>query len=70
MTAQVISISRYGLIEVDGVERLAIFKAGRWEIDKTCESINDLADRGLIGESTLRLWVTIRKRPSSKAQNS
>jgi hypothetical protein len=60
MTATVVDIRRYSLVTIEGETQLAVFTQGKWTIDATCESINDLLSHGLLSEDSIQGWIEKR----------
>jgi hypothetical protein len=60
MSAQVVDIRRYSLVTIEGETQLAVYTQGRWTIDATCESINDLLQHGLLSEDSIQGWIEKR----------
>lgn len=60
MTATVVDIRRYSLVDINGDTQLAVYTRGSWTIDATCESINDLLKHGLLSEDAIQGWIEKR----------
>jgi hypothetical protein len=60
MSAKVVDIRRYSLVTIEGETQLAVYTQGRWTIDATCESINDLLQHGLLSEDSIQGWIEKR----------
>ena len=60
MTATVVDIRRYSLVDINGDVQLAVYTQGAWTIDATCESINDLLNHGLLSEDAIQGWIEKR----------
>lgn len=56
----VVDIRTYTLVTIQGETQLACFTQKRWEIDATCESINDLLRAGLVCEDSINGWIERR----------
>ena len=59
-TKNAVDIRKYTLVTIQGETQLACFTQGHWEIDATCESINDLLRAGLVCEDSINGWIERR----------
>lgn len=57
---KVTTLRRYALVAIKGKTQLACFTEDGWEIDATCESINDLLTSGLVSEDAITGWIERR----------
>ena len=57
----VIEFKVYKIIMINQQERLACRVGKKWVMDRTCESINDMLDNGLITTKTITGWIEAKK---------
>jgi len=55
-----VDIRKYTLVTIQGETQLACYTQDHWEIDATCESINDLLRAGLVCEDSINGWIERR----------
>lgn len=60
MTAQIVDIRKYALVNIQGTTQLACFTQGAWTIDATCQTINDMLRAGLVCEDSINGWIQRR----------
>jgi hypothetical protein len=48
----------YALMRVNNQTKLACQINGEWVIDKTCKSINEMLQAGLVRESAITGWIS------------
>ncbi len=58
--SNVVDIRRYTVVTVEGVTQLACYTQGRWAIDATCETINQLLQDGLVSVDSIQGWIERR----------
>ena len=57
-----VDIRTYMLVTISGETQLAVYTQERWEIDATCDSINELLSAGLVCEDSINGWIERRAR--------
>jgi len=57
-----VDIRTYMLVTISGETQLAVYTQERWEIDATCDSINELLSAGLVCEDSINGWIERRTR--------
>lgn len=53
----------YTLVTINGKLQIAIRQGKNWEFDKTCDSINELLDYGLINDESILMWIAKNPNP-------
>lgn len=58
--SNVVDIRRYTVVTIEGTTQLACYTQGRWAIDATCETINQLLRDGLVSVDSIQGWIERR----------
>jgi hypothetical protein len=58
--SNIVDIRRYTVVTIEGTVQLACYTQGRWAIDATCETINQLLRDGLVSIDSIQGWIERR----------
>jgi hypothetical protein len=47
----------YVVVHINGETQLALWNKDHWELDDTCNSVNELVRAGLVSEDALQMWI-------------